>query len=259
MRIKNITFSLSPQELGIPLNFRAIGIKTLNVFRLLKNKTSNFFHFVISKMREIKTTKDRTFAQSDYQKKPRMNFTKLLKPMKFLVIVLVAGGILIGAARLINSITSSKSSSSDRLEVKSAKAEQILNKEYVFPLRNEDEEKIAEIKYFLEKVELRDEIIVKGQRATAVKGRTFLIFTLKITNEYKSDIEIDSRDYVRLSVNGNADEWLAPEIHNDPVEVQAISTKFVRLGFPINDSDSNLVLRVGEIDEEKQEFPLDIK
>ena len=134
-----------------------------------------------------------------------------------------------------------------------------MNKEYVFPLRNEDEEKIAEIKYFLEKVELRDEIIVKGQRATAVKGRTFLIFTLKITNEYKSDIEIDSRDYVRLSVNGNADEWLAPEIHNDPGEVQAISTKFVRLGFPINDSDSNLVLRVGEIDEEKQEFPLDIK
>ena len=68
-------------------------------------------------------------------------------------------------------------------------------------------------------------------------------------------IEIDSKDYVRLSVN-NSDEWLAPEIHNDPVEVQAISVKNTRLGFTINAKNESLKLLVGEIDKDKQEIEL---
>jgi len=103
-----------------------------------------------------------------------------------------------------------------------------------------------------------DEIVVKGQRATAIRGRTFLILTLKITNGYTRPIEIDTKDYVRLSVNGNRDEWLAPDIHNDPVLVQATSTKFTRVGFPVYDSDSDLLLRVGEIEGKKEFIELSI-
>ena len=103
-----------------------------------------------------------------------------------------------------------------------------------------------------------DEIIVEGKRATTVKGRTFLIVTLKITNEYTQSIDMDTRDYVRLSVEPNQ-EWQAPDIHNDPVQVQAISTKYTRLGFPINETDKNLILRVGEINGTKEEIPLTLK
>src|SRR3989344_3040507 len=130
------------------------------------------------------------------------------------------------------------------------------NKEFLFPLKNDKGEEVAKLKYLIEKAELRDEIVVKGQRAKAIKGRTFLILNLKIANEFNQSIEIKSRDYVRLSVNGNKDEWLAPDIHNAPVEVQAISTKYTRIGFPINDTDHDLVIRVGEINGDKEEIAL---
>ena len=100
---------------------------------------------------------------------------------------------------------------------------------------------------------------VEGKGEKVVKGRIFLFFTIKISNGYTQAIEMNTKDYARLSVNGNFDEWLAPDIHNDPVEVQAISTKYTRLGFPINENDKNLVLRIGEIEGEKQEIPLELK
>lgn len=141
---------------------------------------------------------------------------------------------------------------------KSVGVAQELNKEFTFPLKNEVGEEVSRVKYLIEKAELRDEIIVKGQKATAIKGRVFLILTLKITNEYKQSIQIESRDYVRLSVNGNENEWLAPEFHSDPVEVQAISIKYIRVGFPINTADTNLILQVGEIGGEKERVVLNL-
>lgn len=165
------------------------------------------------------------------------------------VVVLIVGG-----GKLLGKI--SGTSQDGKIKVKGAKASYEINKEFSFPLRDGGGEEISRVKYMVERAELLDEIIVKGQRATAISGRTFLIFTLKITNEFKQPIEIETRDYVRLSVNANRQEWLAPEIHNDPVEVQAISTKYTRVGFPINETDKDLVLRVGEIDGQKEEIPI---
>ena len=139
-----------------------------------------------------------------------------------------------------------------------AKADQQINKEFTFPLKNDKGEEVSKIKYIIENVEKRDEIIVKGQRARSVRGRTFLIFNLKIVNDFNQVIQIQTRDYVRLSVNGDKNQWLAPDIHNDPVDIQAISTKLTRIGFAINDSDKNIVLRVGEIQGEKQELEIKI-
>jgi len=123
-------------------------------------------------------------------------------------------------------------------------------------LRDENGEVVSSFKYLIENAELRDEIIVKGQKATAIKGRDFLILTLKLQNDLDDSIEVSTKDYLRLSVNGNEDEWLAPDIHNDPVEVQAISVKNTRLGFPVNENDTNLVLQVGEINGEKEKVEI---
>lgn len=144
------------------------------------------------------------------------------------------------------------SSKDQRIEILGAKATIDLNREFEFPLRTAEGVEVSKIKYTIEKAELRDEIIVKGQRATAVKGRTFLILNLKITNNFDQAIEIPTKNYVRLTRNNNNQELLAPDIHNDPVEIQAISTKLTRIGFPINDSDTNLKLHLGEIAQEKQ-------
>ncbi len=148
--------------------------------------------------------------------------------------------------------------SDDRVKLKEAKSVHQINRSFTFPLRDAEGEQVSRINYTVEKAELLDEIVVKGQRATAVKGRTFLIVTLKVLNEFSQPIEIDTRDYIRLVINGNEVERIAPDIHNDPVEVQAISTKFTRVGFPINENEKDLVLQIGEINSEKESISLDL-
>lgn len=146
----------------------------------------------------------------------------------------------------------------NKVSILGAKASQELNNEFSFSLYNEEGEEVSKLRFNIEKAELRDEIIVKGQRARSVSGRTFLVFNLKITNDYTLPMTIQSKDYLRLSVNDNG-EWLAPDVHSDPIEVQSQSTKITRVGFAINDSDKNLKVRVGEINGEKQEIALSLK
>jgi hypothetical protein len=148
--------------------------------------------------------------------------------------------------------------SANEVQVKGAKATQETNKEFSFPLKDENGTEVSRFGFVVEKVELRDEIIVQGKRATSVSGRTFLIVNLKITNQYNQSIKINTRDFIRLATTKDKVEWLAPDIHNDPVEVQPIATKYTRVGFAINDSDRDLTLRIGEINGEKEEIVLSV-
>lgn len=171
-----------------------------------------------------------------------------------LILISVAA---IARVRLLNFKNSSSSSTlGDRVEIKAPLKTLNIQKEFQFPVKDAKGKEVTKLKYYIDQASIQNEIIVKGQKATAVKGREFLIINLKLTNEYSAKLDINTRNYVRLSVNGNEDEWLAPDIHNDPVEVQAQSTKATRLGFPINESDTKMVLRVGEIDGEKQRVEL---
>lgn len=138
------------------------------------------------------------------------------------------------------------------------KANQTINKTFLFPLKDDKGQEVSKVKYTIENAELEDTIIINGQKATAVKGKTFLVINLKLVNDYKNGIEINTRDYIRLAANKKGDK-LAPDIHNDPVKVQAISTKLTRLGFPINDSDKDLQLEIGEINGKKDTIRLDLK
>ena len=209
---------------------------------------------VFGRIREMRERK-RALAEPNFgsfqDRKPNLRVRKYLKPLIVIGVIVVA---FIFGVRVLGS---KGNVAGDRIEVGVAEKTLDLNKEFAFPLNNYKGEKIDEVKYMIEKAELRNEIIVQGKRATAVKGRTFLIINLKVSNEFTRSIEINTKDYVRLSVNGNEEEWLAPDIHNDPVEVQAISTKYTRVGFPINDTDKNLIIRIGEIEGEKEKIPLE--
>lgn len=132
---------------------------------------------------------------------------------------------------------------------------QAINKSFSFPVRDGSNKVITNFSYVIQSANIVDQIVVKGQIATAVKGKTFLVITLRLDNPSNQSIEANTRDYIRLTANNN-NEALAPEVYNDPVEVQAISTKLTRLGFPINTTDKKLVLHVGEINGEKTNIPL---
>lgn len=146
--------------------------------------------------------------------------------------------------------------STSPLETNIAIATQDINHEFSFPLKDSHGEEIGAIQYKVEKAELRNEIIVKGTRATAGPGRSFVVLSLKITNDFKQAVSVNTRDYVRLSVNGKVNESIAPDIHNDPVEVQAISTKPTKVAFPINTSDKDISLWVGELNSEKEQIAI---
>lgn len=138
----------------------------------------------------------------------------------------------------------------ERVDAPKAKANQDINQTFTFLI---GENKIS---YIIENAELQNEIILKGQIAKSVKGKTFLVLNLKIRNGSKQITEVNTRDYIRLSMNDNKNDKIALEIHNDPVSVQPISTKSTRLGIPIKDSDKDLVLHVGEIEAEKKTIPI---
>ncbi len=161
--------------------------------------------------------------------------------------------ILLGLFFWIRSFTSGTGSSaagSNKTQTAGANSKAI-NKPFSFSIKDEKGTEVSKLGFLVENSELRDQIIIKGRRATAPSDKTFLVVNLKITNDFNKNIQISTRDYLRLIRNNNEKELLAPEVHNDPVDVQATSTKFTRVAFVINKSDKNLKLRVGEINQEK--------
>lgn len=175
-------------------------------------------------------------------------------PFVILIIILIGVGIWIQRPG-----SSSAKRTDERVTVQGPRASEVLNKEFSFSIKDDRGSEVTKLKYLLESAELRDEIIVKGQRAVAVKGRTFLILNIKLTNSYSKTVDVNAKDYIRLAVNGLNKELFAADIHNDPVEIQADSTKVTRLGFPVNDTDKKMVLYVGEINGDKKEIPLNMK
>lgn len=191
------------------------------------------------------------------------NYLKRLNSTKTRGLIIITAVLVIGLFLLVkfNPLQSNnpKTQTSNKTAIRDAIATLPLNKEFKFPLKDEKSETVGEIKYFIENAEIRDEIVIKGRKASAVKGRTFLILNLKIVNDSNKTISMSTKDYVRLSVNGNETELLAPTIHNDPVVVDAISTKPTRIGFAINESDKNLKIKVGEIKGEKVALDINFK
>lgn len=130
-----------------------------------------------------------------------------------------------------------------------------INKEFFIPITDSENEQVGEIKYQLKNYERTDSITVQGKTANAVEGREFLIVSLELTNFYDKKIDIDSKDYVELSVN-DADTWVKPDIHNDPTSLEPLGGRVTFVGFPINTEDVNPQIRFSIDGEEVEIFPI---
>ncbi len=182
---------------------------------------------------------------------PKKNILKIVLPVLILVIV----GSIIFSAFNKKANTPTVLSAQDQSDVKTVN----IDKTFKFPLKDANGKNIGTFSYVVKSAELRHQIVVKGQTATSVKGRAFLIVNVKILNGLSQGLSINSRDYIRVSVNGDNSEWFAPDIHNDPVEAQAISTTNTRVAIAINDSDENIRLQIGEIGGKKEIVPVNFK
>lgn len=182
----------------------------------------------------------------------RGSSTKFFKYI--LVLIIIITGIVVLRSVFTKSETPS-SLASDKLQIKDALYRQDLNRDVKVPISGSIDEEVEPVNMKIENIELRDEIIVQGQKASSVAGRAFFVVNLKLINPLKQGVEINTKDYMRLA-EGDKAEWLAPDIHNDPVLVQAISTKPTRLAFPVSSDTRNFKLQVGEISGEKEQIEI---
>ena len=265
MKIRQISLQVPTINVDYSSYFR----KYSNVLNNSFNITKNYLSELLFSVRGIFRKRPRTEYSENYsgenhhqrlslKYKLQSLYNKNRKIFRNSFIVVLAAGLFLFIANTYKS-GRVQDTSDTRIEVKDALASVELGREFNFPLKDADGEEVSKIKYFIEKAELRDEIITEGKRATAVKGRIFLILILKISNQYEKPININTRDYIRLSVNGQEEELLAPDTHNDPVEIQAISTKNTRVGFIVNESDKDYILHIGEIKGDKEKINLDLK
>jgi len=130
-----------------------------------------------------------------------------------------------------------------------------ISREFSIPVYDKDKALSNPIRYSITDAQLTKQIVIKGQKATAVAGRTFLIINLKLVNDFNESLFLNTRNYVRIQPAGIEDR-LAPEIHNDTVEVQPLSTKLTRIGLPVNEDQTTFTLYVGEINGPKEEIPV---
>lgn len=180
-----------------------------------------------------------------------------------IVVIIIFGGAIFALSNVIGRSTTGATpimaNGTKQISATKPLFKQTLNKSFDFPLKDENGKELSKLHYVIQSAEVDNQIIIKGQPASAIEGRSFLVLNLQITNNYNKSIQLNTRDYVRL-ITRNSSEKLAADIHNDPVEVQAISTKYTRIGFAINTDDAKaLTLQVGEIQGPKQTVALDLQ
>lgn len=132
----------------------------------------------------------------------------------------------------------------------------MIGKSYTFNARN-DQAKIVDkrpVKLTFTNAELSKSILIKGQPATARDGKAFLIVNIDLENQYQERYYLPVNDLVRLV---ESDKLRAPDVHNNLVLIDPISTKSTRIGFLIDDGTKQFTLRIGELNGEKQN--IDIK
>lgn len=180
----------------------------------------------------------------------------MMQKNRLIILGVIIALVLLGAIAIVRSFQRTVASGDQQQTLSAPKDIQVIHKDFEFPIKDSSGTVSTTFTYTIQSAQLQDQIIVKGQKATAVTGRIFLIINLKLVNKSKNAIQINTRDYIRLGINGNNKDLLAPDIHNDPVEIQPISTEFTRIGFPVNAQDKSFTLYVGEIDGSKTTIPL---
>jgi hypothetical protein len=95
-----------------------------------------------------------------------------------------------------------------------------------------------------------DSILVTGQVATPVKGKTFLIINMEIENPYKVSLYAFPVDLFRFVRSDGA--LFAPSVHQGTVEIRAQSTKKSNIAFVVLPTDKKFTIEVGEIGQAKK-------
>jgi hypothetical protein len=179
-------------------------------------------------------------------------FKRFMKESKFLPFIIIGIIFLLilgyGLKKVLttSAVSETTTTSNGRVELRKPISSQTLKKEISFPLKDPTGKQISTIKLVVQNVELRDQIIIQGKIANTTIGKNVLIANIELTNNFTKPVQINSRNYFRLMKNKDG-KLYDPKIHNDPVDVQPISTTNTRVGFTVDEKDHDFILRIGDV------------
>jgi hypothetical protein len=232
-------------------------------FSLFKQKVSSYFQTTAA---TVPQTDGGSYSRNSYFMPRKMKryvrkslFVSLIAILLIIfVTVAITKRTIMSASNVRNASSSTQVINQQTMAaISTPSAVEKINKNFSFPITDANGNTVSHYTYTIQSVQEQKTILIQGQTAYAVPGTTFLIVNLMLTNNYTKSFNLNTRDFIRLLVN-NSNQKLAPNVYNDPVAVQAISTDYTRLGFSINAADKNLILQVGEITGPKTTIKLKI-
>ena len=224
----------------------------VNLFKntegILNTKTFGIFG-----RRPTKDTSPETVTEQNLA--PKTNtFKKLLKKVsgKKLLIPAIVAALLVA---LVAVLYISGNRPSQLVQRQVAQQSVSIAKSIEFPIRGQDGKAIDDkLKMSLTTADKTKQILIKGQPATARSGKTFLIINLELDNPTQNKLALTPVELIRL-VDATGKKF-APDVHNDKVSIEPLSTKRTRVGFVIDETATSFNLQIGEVSGRKDSIAI---
>lgn len=129
----------------------------------------------------------------------------------------------------------------------------VVDSSFEFPaLDSQGQPTKDKIKFTISTAEKTGQVLVQDKVYTARNQKKFLIINLALKNDFARLVNIFPGNLVRLTYTGEEENRFAPDLHNNLVQVSAISTKLERIGFVVPEEEVFFNLYVGELEGEKE-------
>lgn len=115
----------------------------------------------------------------------------------------------------------------------------------------------ADLSVTLTNADIDNVLLVQGKRATTREGKTFLIITMEVENQFEVPLYIFPIDLLRLVREDG--KPVAPSVHQGTVEIRPVSVKKSNVGFVINPDEKDFRIEVGDVSAEKQILEISFK
>lgn len=179
----------------------------------------------------------------------KFNFSKIKafsykkKAPLFLIIVFAVIGLV--AWKMTGSNDNFVKGAAEQATVAGGKSVDI-NKSFDIPIKTKEGEETGEkLRVTILNMQQAKEILIQSNQAKAKDGKIFLLITMEIENPTKTNLTVKPIDMVRLiSKDGKG---LAADVHNDKVSSEPVSIKKTRIGYVVDEGDTNFKFLIGEV------------
>ncbi len=121
-----------------------------------------------------------------------------------------------------------------------------VNRRFEVPIKTKEGSETGEkLIITITNIDKTDNILIQNKPAKTKEGKTFLVINMEIQNDTKKQLKVKPVDMVRLV--GEDMRNYAPDVHNNEVNVEAVSLRKTRVGYVVNKGQTKFKLLIGEV------------